>query len=430
MRSWASEYERSSSSTRPSIRRDRLRIAPERAPKRRRRAYGHDLDLALLRRQPALEAEHPVERADRDLDLVERGGPGRQALEPEPRREDCAQDRVLRVLAGEADHLVGDAGDHGQEQDPRGDQPEPARLAHEGEHEDGDHHHVQEEGGAAADVDEAAALDDLRLERVACLVGVDRLVLGRVVLEHAPQVGEEPDDHEVEDEDRHADEPLHDDEPRGRLDRQPARDQRRRDLEEQKSEADREAEGEEELSARELGLNLPVLTSSWAPRSVRGDREGAESDRQRLAQREDAADDRQARSAVLEQERGDRPVDLGDLAAQLADGDRPRGRAAHHHALQDGLAPDGRAHGPRSPLLLVAAAAARLLQAALELLDAPARVHESVTRRRDCTLSRSRHEARPWWSDLERVPRRSTTVARTYSGWISVFMNRPGAGRA
>ena len=40
------------------------------------------------------------------------------------------------------------------------------------------------------------------LELVAGLVGVDRLVLGRVVLEDALQVGHEADDHEVEDEDR------------------------------------------------------------------------------------------------------------------------------------------------------------------------------------------------------------------------------------
>ena len=71
----------------------------------------HDLDLALLRSQPALEPEDLTERADRDLDLVERGLPRREALQPEPRREQCPERGVARVAAREADDLVGDPGD-------------------------------------------------------------------------------------------------------------------------------------------------------------------------------------------------------------------------------------------------------------------------------------------------------------------------------
>ena len=52
---------------------------------------------------------------------------------------------------------------------------------------------------------------------------VDRLVLGAVVLEDAPQVGQQPDQPDVGDEDGDADQPLDDDEPPGVLDRQPAR---------------------------------------------------------------------------------------------------------------------------------------------------------------------------------------------------------------
>ena len=50
---------------------------------------------------------------------------------------------------------------------------------------------------------------------------------------------------------------------------------------------------------------------------VRGDRERAEADRERLAERDDAAEDRQPRPAVAERERGDGPVDLGDVAVRL-----------------------------------------------------------------------------------------------------------------
>ena len=82
-------------------------------------------------------------------------------------------------------------------------------------------------------------------------------------------------------------EPLDDHEPAGRLDREPVRDQRRRDLEEQEREADRDPEGEEELPARELRLDL-ALVALLLRRVVRRDGERAEADRQRLAERDDA----------------------------------------------------------------------------------------------------------------------------------------------
>ena len=55
------------------------------------------------------------------------------------------------------------------------------------------HHHPEQERGAAARMDERVALHDLGLELLPRLVRVDRLVLGGVVLEHAPQVGEQRD---------------------------------------------------------------------------------------------------------------------------------------------------------------------------------------------------------------------------------------------
>ena len=63
-----------------------------------------------------------------------------------------------------------------------------ARSPEEREDEDRDHHHPEQERGAAARVDEAEALDALGRQLLAGLVGVDRLVLGRVVLEQPPEV--------------------------------------------------------------------------------------------------------------------------------------------------------------------------------------------------------------------------------------------------
>ena len=111
-----------------------------------------------------------------------------------PGASSVISDAVVLVPPGEADQLVREPGDQRQQQDPLGDQPVPVRPAEEREDEDGDHHHPEQERGAAARMDERVALHDLRLELLAGLVRVDRLVLGGVVLEHAPQVGQQRDE--------------------------------------------------------------------------------------------------------------------------------------------------------------------------------------------------------------------------------------------
>src|SRR4029450_11035497 len=79
-------------------------------------ALRHDFDaLGLRRGAPPLALEHLAQGADRDLELVERRLARRQPLEPEARCEQGHQDPVLGVLAGEADQLVRDPGDHRQQ---------------------------------------------------------------------------------------------------------------------------------------------------------------------------------------------------------------------------------------------------------------------------------------------------------------------------
>jgi hypothetical protein len=85
-------------------------------------------------------------------------------------------------------------------------------------------------------------------------------VLGRVVLEDAAQVGQQRDEREIADEHRHADQPLDDHEPAAAVHRQLIGDQRRPYFEHREGEADRDQEGEDEGAARELGLDLAVLS--------------------------------------------------------------------------------------------------------------------------------------------------------------------------
>ena len=101
---------------------------------------------------------------------------------------------------------------------------------------------------------------------------------------------------EVGEEERDADQALDDTKQPVVLDRQPARDERRRDLEEREREADRDREREDDRAARELGRDLAVLVLLLR-RVVRGDGERTEADRERLAERDHAAHDRQPRTA-------------------------------------------------------------------------------------------------------------------------------------
>src|SRR6266480_6385954 len=80
-----------------------------------------------------LEREDFLQRTDRDLDLIERRLARRQSLQPHPRREQRHQDPVVLMLARKADELVGDSCDHGEQENPRRDQPVPHRSPEESE---------------------------------------------------------------------------------------------------------------------------------------------------------------------------------------------------------------------------------------------------------------------------------------------------------
>src|SRR5262249_18387065 len=108
-------------------------------------------------------------------------------------------------------------------------------------------------------------------------------------------------------------------------------------------------------------------------RVVRRDGKRAEADRQRLTEGDHPANDGQPENATTGHRRGDRLADLGDFAVGFADGHCPARRAAHHHALQDGL-PAYRLHG-------LALVGARALEAALEALDATTGVDELLLAR-------------------------------------------------
>src|SRR5581483_8623764 len=107
-------------------------------------------------------------------------------------------------------------------------------------------------------------------------------------------------------------------------------------------EPDRERERERDREPPDQAADRPLLPALLGlDLRVRGYRERPEPDLERLGQGDDAADDRPAERAVA---RGPGDQRLGrdlDRPVGLAAGHRPGGDAAHHHALEDGLAATG-----------------------------------------------------------------------------------------
>ena len=101
----------------------------------------------------------------------------------------------------EAQQLVADGGDDRDQQDPARDHDQRRLAADQAERQDREQDHHHQELRAAARVGGGVLADVLRAERLAGLEGVDRHVLGAVVLEHAVDVRRAADHEQVADED-------------------------------------------------------------------------------------------------------------------------------------------------------------------------------------------------------------------------------------
>ncbi len=185
--------------------------------------------------------------------------------------------------------------------------------------------------------------DRVGRQRVAVLEGVDAHVLGAVVLEHAAQVRELGDDDDVGDEDRDPDDAL--DEPEEEALAEPVVEQAGEEQRREEEEGDGEPEGDDE---RDADLLLAELLLLLAERLVGRHRQGAHADDERLDERHDAADDGQLEDGVADHPGDEREVVQADGLVGAAYGERPVVHAAHHDALDHGLAADlGLARGER-----------------------------------------------------------------------------------
>jgi hypothetical protein len=177
-------------------------------------------------------------------------------------------------------------------------------------------------------------------------------VLGPVVLEDAAQVAQARQQQQVAEEDAGAQHAL--DEPEQERGVQLVLDEARQAHRDDEEQPDRHQHGDDDRAGPDAAGDLLLVLGQLG---VGADAQGLEADGQRLAERHDAADERQAQDAVLLEQRGQRVADDLDRAERdllglqpalaqllgrgLAHGDRPGRDAAHHDALEDGLAAHG-----------------------------------------------------------------------------------------
>ena len=261
--------------------------------------------------------------------------------------------RAAAVAPGELDDLERHAGDERHAEDAREHEPVPRGQPDRREHEDGDDHHDEQEARPAARVQPREALGVLGRERQPGLVAGDRLVLGAVVLEHAAQVAHPRQQADVAEEDRGAQDPL--DEPEQERRAELVLDQARQADGDDEEQADRRAAARATTVPAHMPPEISSSSSpSWAlaempsalkpmasdsPRATTPRTIGRRSSRWRLST-EVSGNDCTSMSPSAASPGGE-PA-LGELLGQrLANGDRPGGDAAHHDALEDGLAAHG-----------------------------------------------------------------------------------------
>ena len=313
---------------------------------------------------------------------------GGQVLHLHAGPQDHLHKRVVRMASRPLHRdLVGDAGDHGHEHDARHDDQEQLGQAvghpeagddgvqgEDGVHQNGDDHHHDEKGGAAAHVQARELPGVLGRHGQPVLEAVDGLVLGAVVHEHALDVLHAPDEPDIEHEYRHTQKAVHDVPGQGVvvvLPHDEVRHSRRRHDEQHHTQHEPHDHGDHHLAVPELLFFLARLGIFGQRRLVvhglgrslrsgfllallvaegvqRGDFQRLEAQHERLHERPAAAHERPVHPAVLVLAALQVVLFHVDGAARLAHGHGPVVLAAHHHALDEGLA----AHvGLNSPVL-------------------------------------------------------------------------------
>ena len=141
----------------------------------------HLAELGLRRPRLPLAVQELIHRSDGDLHLRLVGIARRQRLQQQPRRDDRLHERAVRVLAAEAQQLVGDPRDDGNQQDSR-EHPQPqVGRAQQGEQHHRNRHDFEQERRPAAGMSRWILRHVRRVQRIVVLPGVNSHVFGAVI---------------------------------------------------------------------------------------------------------------------------------------------------------------------------------------------------------------------------------------------------------
>ena len=144
-------------------------------------------------------------------------------------------------------------------------------------------------------------------------------MLGAVVLEHAAQVAQAREREQVAEEDRRAQQAL--DEPEEERRVELVLDQRRQPDGDQEEQPDRQQDRDDDRARPTCRRRSPASSSRQL--RVGGDAERSEADLERLAERDDAADDRQAQHAMASERRSSGSVTTSISPARRLLGSSP-----------------------------------------------------------------------------------------------------------
>ena len=240
-------------------------------------------------------------------------------------------------MAGtEAQDLVADRRDHRDQQDAAADHDQRVLPADQREGDDRQQDDHDQELGTAALVGGRVLADLGDRERITGLEGVDRHVLGAVVLEDAADVGGAPDQDQVAEEDADPDQPLDE-----VLD-QAVLDVRRGDRGDQQGQQEEDADaGHQGHAEHQRDGAAAELDAVLLGLDVGAAHEPARPDDERLVEDDQAAHQRPLRPAGAVEARVEALGGVHDLAVRMAQGHGDRVATAHQDALDERLAAVG-----------------------------------------------------------------------------------------
>src|ERR1035441_5645890 len=293
------------------------------------------------------ERHGAFERADGDRRLVVGRRFGGDALQPEARSRHGGQHRAA-PLGGKADEFVADAGNQRQQGDAAQQFGQKAIERNERVEHDGNDYDHEQEAGAAARMEGAELLRVFNRHRLAGLEIEDDFMFRAVKLKDAVDILHQGQGEHEQDEDQHADKAIGEVERNAPAQRrinalQPRGDIQRNEFVHENEHGEREDEVGDEYPARDflrIFVLLLLFLLNFRQRNVRRELQRLHTERHRLGQRADTAENGVFKDLVLVGHTGERHLLGYNVAVGFANRHAVAVGSPHHDPFHDGLSAD------------------------------------------------------------------------------------------